>query len=120
MGVKVKIDLGRAQEKLSNIAVRNGRREMANTAHTDMNENFVPRRDGPLRQKSFVENDGTKITWVARYALAQYHGGFTTKKGTKVVFSRYTTPGTGPEWDKEATRVFMSSWLEAFKRGAKW
>ncbi|GKS55271.1 MULTISPECIES: minor capsid protein [Enterococcus] len=120
MGASVRIDLSRAKRKLSHSSIQNGRHEMANKAHLDMNERFVPMRSQHLRDMSFVESNGEKITWNARYALAHYHGGFTNKFGTQVIFSDYTTPGTGPYWDKEAKSIFMSSWLEAFKRGANW
>lgn len=120
MGATVKIDLSGARKKLSARSLQNGRREFANVAHRTMNENYVPMRFQSLRDQSFVESDGEKITWTSRYAGAQYAGKRTTKNGKVVYFSNYTTPGTGPKWDELAKPVFMSSWLQAFKRGADW
>ncbi|OTN76727.1 hypothetical protein A5886_001806 [Enterococcus sp. 8G7_MSG3316] len=118
--VSCKVDFGRALEKLNSNSIRKGRMNLANKAHRDMNENYVPMKSQYLRDQSFVESDGSQITWVARYAAAQYNGGFITKSGKSVVFSNYTTRGTGPFWDDVAIPVFMTSWLEAFKKGADW
>ncbi|EPB3092478.1 minor capsid protein [Enterococcus faecium] len=120
MGASIKIELEGVRKKLGDQNIRNGRYEMANRAQRDMNENFVPMRSQYLRDASFVESDGSQISWVSVYAMAQYHGGFTNRFGTVVVFSNYTTPGTGPYWDREAKPLFISSWIKAFTKGAGW
>lgn len=109
MGVSVKIDLSGARKKLSPEAFDRGRYLMANKALTDMNENFVPEKDGNLRQSGQVSADGKQLVWYSPYARRHFYapGGW-----------KYTTPGTGPRWDLKAEGIFMSDWLDTFSKGA--
>lgn len=61
-------------------------------AHMDK---YVPRREGRLRREVDVQTD--KIVYEQPYARYQYYG--VRQDGTRPV-RHYTTPGTGPYWDK--------------------
>lgn len=112
--MSIEIDLSKVYEKLSDSSMKAGQRAVANQALMDINENFVPMRDGHLRDFVGIEMDGSSIFWYSVYAKAQYYG-----TNGKAIFSNYTTPGTGPYWDMKAKGVFMSDWVNAFVRGAK-
>ena len=58
-------------------------------------DKYVPKRDGNLRTIVDIQTD--LITYEQDYAKYQYYG--IRKDGTHAV-SNYTTPGTGPYWDK--------------------
>lgn len=105
----IEIDLDGVFDKLSDGNIRRGQYNMAQRMHVTMNESFVPIRDGNLRALSNVSPDGKSINWNSVYARRHYYapGGW-----------NYTTPGTGPRWDEKAKGVFMSDWIEAFKKGA--
>ena len=55
-------------------------------------DKYVPKDIGNLR--NIVTRTANSITYEAPYAHAQYVG------FTKGPVRRYTTPGTGPYWDK--------------------
>ena len=75
-------------------------------AFADM-QRYVPLRDGPLRGSGRVVNHET-IQWGNLvYAPVQYY----------TQFVNYTTPGTGPYWDKVATGNHMSDWEKVYVRG---
>lgn len=58
-------------------------------------DKYVPKRDENLRQN--VALSKKSITYESNYASYQYHG---MRKDGSAVVSNYTTPGTGPYWDK--------------------
>lgn len=62
-------------------------------AHMDK---YVPQRDGNLR--TIVDIQTNSITYESPYAKYQYHG--KREDGSRPV-KKYTTPGTGPYWDKK-------------------
>lgn len=105
----ITVDLKGVHAKLSAQNFERGQYNMAQRMHATMNENFVPMRDGNLRSLSNVTPDGKQIVWNSVYARRHYYAPGTWK---------YTTPGTGPKWDQKAKGVFMSDWIEAFKKGA--
>lgn len=105
----IKIDLSGVYEKFSDANLSAGQRAMANQMLTDMNENFVPERSGDLRMSATIAMDGKSIIWNSSYARYMYYG----SSGWN-----YTTPGTGPRWDKKAQGIFMSDWIDAFTKGA--
>ena len=115
MGITV--DLSGVYKKISNKNMMAGQRAVANQALVDMNENFVPKRDGHLRDSATISMDGSKITWNAPYAGPMYRGIITNKSGSYPIHN-WTTPGTGAYWDQRAKGVFMSDWVQAFKKGA--
>ena len=55
-------------------------------------DKYVPKRDGDLR--TVVDIETNRITYEMPYAHAQYVG------FTKGPVTHYTTPGTGPYWDR--------------------
>lgn len=65
-----------------------------NTCYKHMDK-YVPQRDGNLR--TIVDIQADSITYEQEYAKYQYYG--MRKYGSHVV-KKYTTPGTGPYWDK--------------------
>lgn len=75
-------------------------------------DQFVPRSagsdGGSLRETVTVGVD--KITYEVPYASYQYHG--MREDGTHVV-KHYTTPGTGPYWDKRMWSVKKKQVLKA-------
>lgn len=105
----ISIDLSGVYEKLSDSNILAGQRAVANQALIDMNENFVPMRDGDLRNSATIAIDASSIDWNSVYAGRHYYNDFSPN---------YTTPGTGPYWDLKAKGVFMSDWIHAFTRGA--
>lgn len=67
-----------------------------NTCYKAMDE-YVPRDEGNLRENVDIQKD--HITYESPYAHAQYVG------YTKGPVKNYTTPGTGPKWDKRMWSV---------------
>lgn len=55
---------------------------------------YVPMKTGDLRSQHTIALDGSTITYHTPYAIYQY----------KKQYMNYTTPGTGPNWDKVAIR----------------
>lgn len=65
-----------------------------NTCYKHMDK-YVPMDNGDLR--TIVDIQPDSITYESPYAEYQYYG--MRKDGTHVI-KNYTTPGTGPYWDK--------------------
>lgn len=65
-------------------------------------DKFVPRRNDDLRTNVDVQVDS--ITYESSYASYQYFG--KRKDGTRVI-RNWTTPGTGPKWDKRMISADM-------------
>lgn len=63
-------------------------------------DKYVPKDTGALRTNIDVQSDS--ITYKSPYAHAQYAG---IVNGTAV--KNYTTPGTGPYWDKRMVSAEM-------------
>lgn len=72
-----------------------------NTCYKHMDK-YVPMDKGDLRANVNVKTDS--ITYESPYARYQYYG--MRDDGTRVV-KRYTTPGTGPYWDKRMVSAEM-------------
>ena len=70
-----------------------------NTCYRYMDK-YVPKDNGLLRE--IVTIDSNSITYEQEYAHAQYIG---EVNGGQVV--NYTTPGTGPYWDKRMVSAEM-------------
>lgn len=58
-------------------------------------DKYVPMRNGDLR--NVVELSKNSVTYQSEYASYQYHG---QRKDGSAVVKNYTTPGTGPYWDR--------------------
>lgn len=65
-------------------------------------DKFVPMKNGDLRTNVNLQVDS--ITYESPYASYQYFG--RRKDGTRVI-SNWTTPGTGPYWDKKMKSAEM-------------
>lgn len=78
-------------------------------------DKYVPMDNGDLRTKVDIQTD--RITYESRYAHAQYVG------FTKGPIVNYTTPGTGPYWDKRMVSAEMQDVVKEVqdyvKRGGK-
>ena len=93
MGIKINVNINTNQI--------NKRIERAHRAATNQMalecDRFVPMRNGTLRRSSTVSPDGKSVIWRAPYAHYQYMG---VSKLGKTNWT-YTTPGTGPKWNKK-------------------
>lgn len=67
-------------------------------------DKYVPKRDGNLR--TVVDLRQNTITYESDYAEYQYYG--EREDGSHKVHN-YTTPGTGPYWDKRMISADMDS-----------
>ena len=105
--VDVKVDFDGIHEKFSERNITFGRRAMANQMLADMNR-FVPRRDGILRMNTSLAFDGSEIYYHQKYASRQFYN----------QFENYTTPNTGPRWDKKAYSIHKNQWKKQFVKGA--
>lgn len=65
-------------------------------------DKYIPQDMGNLR--TIVDIQPNSITYESEYASYQYYG--MRKDGTHVV-QNYTTPGTGPYWDKRMVSAEM-------------
>ena len=81
----------------------NGRvqRYLTNTCYKRMDK-YVPKDEGNLR--TIVDIQPNSITYESPYARYQYYG--IREDGTHQV-QNYTTPGTGPYWDKRMVSAEM-------------
>ena len=73
----------------------------ANSCYKHMDK-YVPMDEGNLRTN--VDIQPTQITYESPYARYQYYG--MRDDGTRQV-QNYTTPGTGPYWDKRMVSAEM-------------
>ena len=72
-----------------------------NTCYKHMDK-YVPKDNGDLRTN--VDIQSNSITYESPYAEYQYYG--IRNDGTHIV-QNYTTPGTGPYWDKRMVSAEM-------------
>lgn len=100
-------DFTKIYEKMDGAQKRRGRYMLANQMLSDMNS-FVPKQEGNLRTAVSVSLDGSEIYYHMPYAKKQY---------TQQHF-KYTTPGTGPHWDKKAKGMYMKIWEATYVKGA--
>ena len=105
----VKVEKNGADRKLSMMNINSAMYYMTSQMHMDMNL-YVPKRQGNLRDKSFVNKN--RITYAAPYARAQFRG---FVNGSRV--RNYTTPGTSRRWDLRAKANHMDAWRKAFIKG---
>lgn len=103
----VTVNLSGVRGKLSKQAFERGRYAFGNQALADMNP-FVPKKDNNLRQSGHLSHDGSKILYEMPYARKQFY----------VPARKYSTPGTGPRWDKKARALNLPAWKRAFLKGA--
>lgn len=93
--VRVTVDLGGAEKKVSPQAMKRGKLAAGSEALLIM-DSSVPLRagGGALRASGRVEPNGD-VSYNTVYARAQFYG-----TNGIVVFRKYTTAGTGKRWDK--------------------
>lgn len=104
--VKIQVNFEEIEKKLAPETVKRGRLAMYSQAMMDMDK-YVPRKAGDLRSSARQVDDG--IEYNTKYARAQYYGG-AYNKHTSFTFSWYTTPGTGPRWDKKVPSDKKKKW----------
>ena len=78
-----------------------------NTCYKHMDK-YVPMKEGNLR--TIVDIQPSWITYESPYAHAQYVG------FTKGPVRNYTTPGTGPYWDKRMVSAEMGDIVREVQR----
>lgn len=106
--VSVDIDLKGVEDKLSEPNFQRGRYALANQMLADMNQ-YVPFKEGPLRQATSINLDGSAVNYHMKYARRHYYAPGDWN---------YTTPGTGPRWDEKAKGIHGKDWINAFVKGA--
>ena len=83
-------------------------------------DKYVPMDEGTLREEAYVDSE-CNIVYEQPYARYQYYG--VREDGTHKV-KNYTTPGTGPYWDKQMLSAESEDLVEEMtnyikKRGNK-
>lgn len=96
-----------------------GHKFFADTCMKHMDK-YVPKDNGPLRETAYRDSD-CNIVYEQEYARYQYYG--MREDGSHKV-SNYTTPGTGPYWDKQMLNAESGDIVEEMtnyikKRGNK-
>ncbi len=114
MAFRINVDLDGFMDQTSLTNVKRGQYALVNQAMSDM-EQFVPKRQGHLRDSVHATSDGGQITYAMPYAKAQFYGII----NDKYPVHNYTTPGTTKRWDLKAKSMFMSSWIDTFTKGMK-
>ena len=107
----IHLDVGNVDQLLSHANKQKAKLALTSQMGKDM-EKYVPLRKGPLRANLTITPD--RLSYGAVYARAQFYG-----TNGIVSFHNYTTPGTGPRWDKKASKDYMDSWVDTFKRGLR-
>ncbi len=105
--IKVKAELDGVKKKVGNMT-RLGQYAFANQVHADSNI-YAPKLSGDLRNQSTVAADGKSIIWHVPYARRQYWN----------YGAKFTTPGTGPKWDRKALAIHKSDWERNIKKAMK-
>lgn len=106
--IKTKIDLRGVDKRISPQAFQRGRVAMVSQIAMDTNR-FVPLKSEHLRNSEVIDPRGEYLEWNAKYAHYQYTapGGW-----------HYSTPGTGPAWYEKAKSLYLSRWVDVFKKGS--
>lgn len=107
----IHLDVGSVEQLLSHTNKQKAKLALTSQMGKDM-EKYVPLRKGPLRANLTITPD--RLSYGEVYARAQFYG-----KNGIVSFHNYTTPGTGPRWDRKASKDYMDSWVDTFKRGLR-
>lgn len=102
----IDIDFTDLHRMFSDNNLENANREFTVQAGEQM-QPYVPKEFGPLRGSKVVQDYETLVWDGLVYAPIQYY----------TQFQNYTTPGTGPYWDKVASGNHMTDWEQAYLRG---
>lgn len=94
--------------------LEDGQKWAGNQAMMEM-VNFIPRKEGDLRDSQTMSLDGKTISYHVLYAQAQFRGFI---NGHRI--HNYTTPGTSRRWDLRLTgdQEKMNHVKKAFVKGA--
>lgn len=103
VSVRAKVDIGRAERKVSKENFTKGQIALAGQI-VDDSEPYVPVRDGDLRGNVSIGGDGSKITYGMVYARAQYYG-----TNGRQVFRKYHKGG-GKKWYIKAKEAHLDDW----------
>lgn len=98
--VNVRSDMKQLEKKVGKENFKRGRYIAANQALLEMDK-YVPKKHGYLRGSAHASAESVEYSGLP-YARAQYYGSAYNKKST-FYFHKYTTAGTGKEWDKKLT-----------------
>lgn len=104
--VNAEVDFNDLYNTFSDSGLKSANLEYTNQAFSDM-QRYVPMEFGPLRSSGNVVDYETIVWNQTPYAAVQYY----------TQFQNYTTPGTGPHWDKVATGNHMRDWEQVYVRG---
>lgn len=104
--LNTEVDFNNLHNTFSDSGLKSANLEYTEQAFKDM-QRYVPMEFGPLRSSGSVVDHETIVWSGLVYAPVQYY----------TQFQNYTTPGTGPHWDKVASGNHMRSWEKAYVRG---
>ncbi|APS41316.1 Phage minor capsid protein [Weissella jogaejeotgali] len=107
----IHLNVGDVDQLLSHANKQKAKLDLTSQMGKDM-EKYVPLRKGDLRANLTITPD--RLSYGEVYARAQFYG-----TNGIVSFHNYTTPGTGPRWDRKASKDYMDSWIDTFKRGLR-
>lgn len=107
MTIRIKRDLGGVKAKADRM-VKLGQYALVNQVHADSNL-YAPLLSSDLRNQSTIAIDGKSIIWNVPYARRQYWN----------YGAKFTTPGTGPKWDRKALAIHGNQWTAIVKAAMK-
>lgn len=107
----IHLNVGDVDQLLSHANKQKAKLALTSQMGKDM-EKYVPLRKGDLRANLTITPD--RLSYGEVYARAQFYG-----TNGIVSFHEYTTPGTGTRWDRKASKDYMDSWVDTFKRGLR-
>lgn len=105
--VNVRKDLTGVPKRVNHMTAL-GQYALINQVYADMDP-YIPLLASALRNQSSMALDGKSIIYHVPYARKQYY----------IQHSNYTTPGTGPRWDKKAAAIHGNSWAKVAKRAMR-
>lgn len=105
--IKIRSDLKPLYRKVKN-ATERGQYALVSQVLADTNK-YVPQKYSDLRNSAYISNNNKQIIWNAPYATYQYYN----------QYKNYTTPGTGPKWDRKAKGAHIKSWQKVARRAMK-
>jgi len=107
MRISVKKDLKGVKVKTDRMT-KLGQYTLINQVHADSNP-YVPNLSGDLRNQSYKTPDMKSIIYNVPYAKKQYYN----------FGAKFTTPGTGPQWDGKALSIHGKSWERITEKAMK-
>lgn len=116
MPVKIN-SLGKIKKRLKINKNGEAQKQLILSAYRHMDK-YVPQDKGNLR--TVVDLSSNKITYMSPYASYQYYG---IRKDKTHKVRNYTTPGTGPKWDKRMLSaegdIVVAEVKDFIRRGGK-